>query len=144
MPSYYGKGDYGQGAYSQSSVHNLVGGLPPAVVFSAGLSIVGKDAVTGNLALSVVFSGSLNRVFNLAGNLAPAVTLSAKPFLSLDMSGGIAPQVVLGASLTAFRPIGGHFLPEIVLAAQLTSGPLWQPVEPCDEVIWQESERCNG
>ena len=75
MPSYYGLGTYGTKLYSalnpvsfywrdRSSDHpvrDLVDRLC-------------KTAIVGNLAPSVVFSGSLNRIFKLTGNLVPAVT----------------------------------------------------------------------
>ena len=145
MPSYYSLGAYSAGLYSAVGLHNLAGDLAPSTVLAGNLSIVGKDALAGALSPSVTLSGVLNRIAQLAGNLSPSMTFVASGGLvGLDLMGGVAPPITLGASLTAARPFGGRLPTEIILAAELTSGPLWEPVEPCGDVVWEETELCNG
>ena len=143
MPSYYGLGTYGTKLYSALNPVSFTGGIAPPITLSATLSIGGKTAIVGNLAPSVVFSGSLSRIRKLAGNLVPAVTFAASGLGTKAVSGDMAPQISLKATLTAKRAIRGLFLPEVIFAATMDSGPLWTPSELC-EADWEETELCSG
>ena len=148
MPSYYSLGAYSAGLYSAVGLHNLAGAVAPSTALSGNLSIVGKAALSWRASFrpSVTLSGVLNRIAQIAGDLSPSTTFVASGGLvGLDLDGGDCPaNHALGASLTAARPFGGRLPTEIILVAELTSGPLWEPVEPCESVDWEESALCNG
>lgn len=141
MPSYYGLGLYGKGLYSAVSTYSLTGGITPSIVLHGDLGIAGKASLSGDLDPAISLSASLTRILSLRGDMAPSTTFAAGGFGSQNMFADLAPEIDLGASLAVNRAWGGYFPLQIIFAAELTSGPLWQPVEPC-EVVWVEMETC--
>ena len=153
MASLYGKGNYGVGLYSQSSVHSFVGNLAPTVSFSGAISIPGQQYLHGNLAPSITFHATLTatEVFSgnlapsvsfaanlsishgraLAGNLAPGVTLSAHLTRTVALNGGVAPQVIFSGALTRLLLLEGNLPIAVSLGpSSITAGPLWTPQQP--------------
>ena len=116
MPSYWGKGNYGQALYSQSSAWDLAGGLTPRVAFAGDFTIVGEEFFAGNLAPKVTFSGPLTAVLPVEGNLSATVSLAASSMISAPLWG----------------------------ASEPCPPTMWTPAEPCDPVEWEEAELCHG
>ena len=92
MPSLWGKGNWGQGLYSQSQTFDLVGDLAPTVAFWGDLDLLGSENLAGRLIPTIIFSADLT-----AG---PAIPL---------FSGNLAPIVIMKASIISgpyWEPIG--------------------------------------
>lgn len=125
MPSLYGRGSYGKGLYSQSTVSDLAGDLAPSVVLAGNLDIQGQVFIGGNLRPTVALGGSLTALRALGGGMRPQVTFWAHVGADVDLDGGMT----LGATLAGGVP---------------AVGPLWTPVPACPDPEWEEAELCNG
>ena len=88
MSSLWGKGNWGQGLYSQSQTFSFVGNLAPVVTFVGDLDLLGSVDLAGNLVPTITFAANLTAgpaIVLLGGNLAPLVTMKASALISVPL-----------------------------------------------------------